>query len=109
MAFLADLRIAFRTLLRVPGFFAVATLVLALGIAAVVVMLGFLRVTMTPPPLDRLDRVFALSTVDALHNEPEKAVMLHDLEDWGREQKSFEGVAGFWGETVSFRRQGATP
>ena len=108
MSFLSDLRVALRTLLRAPGFFAMATLVLSLGIASVVVMFGFLRVTMTPPPLDRVDRVFALSTVDARHNEPERSVKLHDIEDWSREQKSFEGVAGFWGETVSFRRQGAT-
>jgi putative ABC transport system permease protein len=109
VSLLPDLRVAFRTLLRAPAFFAMASGVLALGIAAVVVMYGFLRVTMTAPPLDRLDRVFALATMDALHNEPEKSVQLHDLEDWGREQKSFDGVAGFFPETVSFRRQGATP
>ncbi len=108
MRFLADLRLALRTLLRAPGFFASASGVLALGIAAVVVMFGFLRVTMTPPPLERVDRVFALSVVDARHDESEKVVRLQDLEDWGRQQKSFEGVAGFMPETVSFRREGAS-
>ena len=108
MRFLADVRVALRTLLRAPGFFTMASGVLALGIAAVVVMFGFLRVTMTPPPLEGVDRVFALSTVDARHNEPERLVALHDLEDWSREQKSFEGVAGYMPETVTFRRAGAT-
>jgi len=108
VSFPDDVRVALRTLLRAPGFFAMAAGVLGLGIAAVVVMFGFLRVTMTPPPLDRVDRVFALSTVDARHNEPERSVKLHDIEDWSREQRSFEGVAGFWGEMVSFRREGAT-
>jgi len=104
-----DVRVALRILLRSPGFFLVSSGVLSLGIAAVVVMFGFLRVTVRPPPLDRVDRVFALSTVDARHNEPEKLVALHDIEDWSNEQKSFEGVAGFMAETVSFRREGATP
>jgi putative ABC transport system permease protein len=106
--FLADLRLALRTLLRAPGFFLSASGVLALGIAAVVVMFGFLRVTLTSPPLDRVDRVFALSTVDARHNEPERLVALHDLEDWSREQRSFDGVAGFMPEAITFRREGAT-
>jgi predicted permease len=107
VGFLADVRVALRTLLRSPCFFGMATGVLSLGVAAVVVMLGFLRVTMTPPPLDRVDRVFALEVVDARHGEPEKAVRLQDLEDWGREQKSFEGVAGVMPESVSFRPDGA--
>ncbi len=108
MSFLADVRVALRTLLRAPGFFAMAAGVLALGIAAVVVMLGFLRVTTTPPPLDRVDRVFSLSIVDTKHNVPDGPVKLHDLEDWGREQRSFEGVAGVDTDTVSFRRRGST-
>ena len=108
MSFLSDLRLALRTLLRTPGFFAMATGVLALGIAAVVVMFGFLRVTMAPPPLDRVDRVFSLSIVDTKRNLPDGPVKLHDLEDWSREQRSFEGVAGVDTDTVSFRRAGAT-
>jgi predicted permease len=106
--FLVDMRVAFRTLLRAPGFFAMATLVLALGIAAVVVMFGFLRVTMTPPPLDRVDRVFSLAIVDRKHNIPDGPVRLNDIVDWAREQKSFEAVAGVGTDTVSFRREGAT-
>jgi predicted permease len=109
MVFLADIRIALRTLLRAPGFFAMSSGVLALGIAAVVVMFGFLRVTMTPPPLDRVDRVFALSPVDVLHNDPEKLVAVHDIEDWDREQRSFEWLAGVVAETVSFRHVGGEP
>jgi putative ABC transport system permease protein len=108
VSFLPDLRVALRTLLRAPAFFAVASGVLALGIAAVVVMFGFLRVTMTPPPLDRVDRVFSLSVTDVRRNEPERTVPLQDIEDWNREQRSFEGIAGVMSETVSFRRVGAT-
>ncbi|HET6438876.1 MAG TPA: ADOP family duplicated permease [Anaeromyxobacter sp.] len=107
MSFLRDLRFAARTLLRAPAFLLTAAVVLALGVAAVTVMFGFLRVAMTPPPLDRIDRVFSLSVRDLRHDEPERAVALQDIEDWNREQKSFEGVAGMLSETVSFRRQGA--
>ncbi len=108
MRFLADLRLALRTLLRAPGFFAMAAGVLALGIAAVVVMFGFLRVTTTPPPLERIDRVFSLSVVDTKRNTPDGPVRLHEIEDWSREQTSFEGVAGVDADTVSFRREGST-
>src|SRR5512138_1892234 len=81
--------------------------VLALGIAAVAVMFGFLRVTLTPPPLDRVDRVFSLAVTDVRNNDPERTVPLQDIEDWNREQRSFEGIAGVVNETVSFRREGA--
>ena len=108
MSFLSDLRIALRTLLRAPGFFAMASGVLSLGIAVVVVMFGFLRVTTTPPPLDEIDRVFSLAVVDTKRNVPDAQVKLHEIEDWGREQRSFEGVAGADTDTVSFRRVGST-
>ena len=108
MRFLADLRVALRTLLRAPAFFAMAGGVLALGIAVVAVMFGFLRITTTPPPLDRVDRVFALAVADKKHNDPERWVALQDVEDWSREQKSFEGIAGLGQETISFRREGGT-
>lgn len=101
-----DLRVALRTLLRTPGFVAMATLVLAVGIAVVVVMFAFLRVTATPPPLEQADGVYALPVEDLRPGNPEGWVRLHDVEDWAAEQTSFEGVAGFWGETVSFRREG---
>src|SRR5512146_3002891 len=108
MSLLADLRVALRTLLRAPGVFTTATLVLALGIAAVAVMFAFLRVTTTPPPLERVDRVFSLAIVDRKHNIPDGPVRLNDVEDWAREQTSFEAVAGVNTDTVSFRREGAT-
>jgi predicted permease len=106
---LIDLRVALRTLLRTPAFFGTATLVLALGISVVVVMFGFLRVTTTPPPLDQVEGVYALPVEDVRRDNPEGWVRLQDIEDWADQQTSFEGVAGFWGETVSFRRAGEGP
>src|SRR5512138_2596922 len=94
MPFASDLRVALRTLLRAPGFLALASGVLALGIGAVAVMFGFLRVTLTPPPLDRVDRVYSLLVRDVRRGDPERWIALHDVEDWRREQKSFEDVAG---------------
>ncbi len=108
MSFLGDLRVAFRTLLRAPGFFAVATAVLALGIAVVVVMFGLLRVTLSPPPLDGIDRVYSLTVVNATRHEEDRWLAVQDLAAWGREQRSFEALAGFSIESVSVRREGAT-
>ncbi len=107
MTLLSDLRIAFRSLWRAPGFSALAVLVLALGIAVVVVMFGALRITGSSPPLERADRVFSLATVDRTRNDVDRWVPLHDLEEWSRQQTSFEAVAGFGFETVSLRREGA--
>lgn len=102
------LPIALRTLLRAPGFFALATSVLALGIAVVVVMFGLLRVTLSAPALERIDRVFSLTVVNQPQHEPERWVPLADLEAWAREQRSFESLAGFTWESASVRREGAT-
>jgi predicted permease len=103
MSFLAELRVALRTLLRAPGFFALATSVLALGIAVVVVMFGTLRVTLGPPPLERADRLFSLSEVNASLNESDRWIPLADLQAWAREQRSFEGIAGMAWEAGSLR------
>lgn len=109
MSFLSDLRVAFRTLLRAPGFSALATMVLALGVAVVVTMFGALRITQSSPPLERADRVFSLATVDRTRDDPERWVPLHDIQDWARQQTSFEEVAAYAYETVSLRREGAAP
>jgi predicted permease len=105
--FLGDLRIALRTLLRAPGFFALATLVLALGIGSVVVMFGFLQVTRLPPPLDGIDRVYSLTTVNPARNQSDRWIPVQDLDAWAVEQTSFESLAGFTIESVSLRREGA--
>lgn len=103
MSFLGDLRIALRTLLRAPGFFALATSVLALGIAVVVVMFGTLRVTLGPPPVEGAERVVSLTEENAALNEHERWIPLQDLQAWAREQRSFEGIAGFSWEAGSLR------
>jgi predicted permease len=106
VAFLADLRVAFRTLLRSPGLFALATLVLGLGVASVASMFGALRLTVADPPLERTDRVFSLMTVDRTRNDLERWVPLHDLQEMARQQTSFEAVAGWLWDAVALRREG---
>jgi predicted permease len=103
VSFLGDLRIALRTLLRAPAFFALATMVLALGIAVVVMMFGTLRVTLGPPPLERIDRVFSLTEENPSLNESDRWIPLQDLQAWAREQKSFEAIAGMAWEAGSLR------
>ena len=84
-------------------------MVLALGVAVVVTMFGALRITQSSPPLERADRVFSLATVDRTRDDPERWVPLHDIQDWARQQTSFEEVAAYAYETVSLRREGAAP
>jgi predicted permease len=106
--FLGDLRIALRTLLRTPGFFALASTVLALGAAVVVVMFGVLRVTLSMPPLEGVDRVRSLTTVNETRREAERWIPLADLQAWAVEQRSFEAIAGFRYEGVSVRAERGT-
>jgi predicted permease len=107
MRVLGELRIALRTLLRAPGFFALSTTILALGIAAVVVMFGLLRVTRAPPPLEGIDRVYSLTVVSAGRHQADRWIPVQDLDAWAREQRSFEALAGFTMESMTLRRMGA--
>src|SRR6185503_12937605 len=57
-----DLRIAFRQLLKNPGFAAIAVLTLGLGIGAATAMFGLIQgVLLSPPPYTQPDRLVFIS------------------------------------------------
>ena len=99
---LSDLRIAARSLARTPGFTSLATLVLALGLAVVVVMFAILwQVSYEPPPLPGVDRMVGIKTIDRRENDFDEAATGHDFEEWRQAQTVFSDIAGVYDGTVT--------
>jgi putative ABC transport system permease protein len=96
MEVLQDLRYAFRTLSRSPGFSIAVILILAISIAANTAIFSFVNgVLLSSLPFHEPDRLVVLG-----ENNPEKAsriqaVSPRNLEDWQKESKTLEQF-GAW-------------
>jgi putative ABC transport system permease protein len=104
---LSELRVAARSLARVPTFTALAVVVLGLGVAVVVVMYGTVQTVWSPPPVEDVERLVQLAIHDVPHGWPDENVTLEDLRRWRRGQSTFEDVAGCYPGTVMIRGAGA--
>ncbi|HKE43917.1 MAG TPA: ABC transporter permease [Steroidobacteraceae bacterium] len=95
MQFTQDLRIAARSLLRAPGFTALTTTVLSLGLAVVVTMYGVVHtIAYVPPPVPEPDSLVGIQLIDRVHNADDVFVGSHMLEDWRAAQSKFEDLGG---------------
>lgn len=107
MSFAADLRIATRSLAHTPGFTALATSVLALGLAVVVVMFAILwEVSYEPPPIPDPDTMVGIKTINRSENDLDNDVTSHDFADWSRMQTVFTGIAGNYDGTATVSGDG---
>ncbi len=104
---LRDLRIATRTLLRAPGFAAIAILVMALGIGANIALFTVVRsVLLKPLPFkdpERLVRLYEHSGNDQyLYNRSSAGV----FSEWKKESRSFidMAISGYVGYNLSGTR-----
>jgi predicted permease len=90
-----DVRYAIRTLLRTPGFSAVAILVMALGIGASVALFTVVRsVLLQPLPFPHSDRLVALYSEDDLSKpDSQNGVSSGDFQDWQRASHGYEQMA----------------
>lgn len=92
-----DLRYAARTLLRAPGFTAVAVLTLALGIGATTAMFSAVDgVLLRPLPFtepDRLVQLYSANPADAITTGN---LSPPDFEDLQRSVPAFERLAAYW-------------
>jgi putative ABC transport system permease protein len=107
MSFAQDVRVATRSLARTPGFTALSTLVLALGLAVVVVMFAILwEVSHEPPPIPDPDTMVAIKTIDRAKNDLDNHVTSHDFVEWRRSQTVFTDMAGNYVGTATMSGHG---
>jgi predicted permease len=95
----SDVRFAFRSLLRSPGFTLAALLTLAIGIGANAAVLAVVNaVLLRPLPYPVADRLVALTEVGRLQSvlaEGVDVVSLPNLEDWQRRNRTFDHIVGY--------------
>lgn len=90
-----DLRLAFRQLLKHPGFTAVAVLTLALGIGANTAIFSVIHAVLIRPfPYPDQEQIVFISGVSRKNPENTSSVNPLDLEDWRTQTTSFAGLGG---------------
>jgi len=95
-----DLRYAFRSLMKSPGFTAATVVTLALGIGANSAIFSVVNaVLLKPLPFDRADRLVAVFARDPQGQR--NYVAQPDLDDWRAMARSFDGLASYVGQSVN--------
>jgi putative ABC transport system permease protein len=91
-----DVRYAVRTLVKSPGFTAVAVLTLALGIGANTAIFSVVRaVLLRSLSFPQANRLVLIWATNATNGEMHDVASYPDFEDWKAQNKSFESVAAF--------------
>ncbi len=100
-----DIRLSFRTLIKNPGFTAVAVTMLALGIGVNVTVFTVTNAVLFRgfPLVHENDRILYITTGRGC------CVSYPDFEDWRAQAKSFEGMAIVHGMQKSFNDSGDFP
>jgi macrolide transport system ATP-binding/permease protein len=103
-----DLRYATRTLIRSPGFFAVAFLAIALGIGVNTTILGIVNTLLLRPlPIGHSDQVVQLFTSDT-HFTGRNANSYLNFLDYQKQNTVFSGMAGYTFAAMGMTRGGET-
>jgi predicted permease len=91
-----DVRYGVRTLVKSPGFAAVAVLTLALGIGANTAIFSVVRaVLLRSLSFPQANRLMLIWATNATNGEMHDVASYPDFEDWKAQNKSFENVAAF--------------
>ncbi|HKP86349.1 MAG TPA: ABC transporter permease [Blastocatellia bacterium] len=91
-----DLRYGARTLIKRPGFTAVAIIALALGIGANTAIFSVINaVLLKPLPFSDPERLVAVYETSTLRGDSRGAVSYPDFADWRDQNHVFEGMAAF--------------
>ncbi len=105
---LADLRYAFRTLLKSPGFTLAAILMLALGIGANTAIFSAVdTVLLRPAPYKNADRVVMLWEKRAKEGSMEGPISPADFFDWRSQTSTLDHVAAFDRDQFNLTGSGA--
>ncbi|MDX6613046.1 MAG: hypothetical protein QOD75_2232, partial [Blastocatellia bacterium] len=93
---LQDLRYGMRSLIKRPGFFAVAALTLALGIGANTAMFTTVNaVLLRPLSYPDSEKLVLLTGANPGKGITQSSLSVPDLADWQSQSQSFERMAGF--------------
>jgi predicted permease len=104
---LDDFRAAWRGLRSSPGFSAIATTVLALGLGATIFMYGILdALLIEQPPYDRAERVVWITQSDPAQNDFEDDMYYLDYLEVRSQQRTFQDLAGFYNGTTTISGDG---
>jgi putative ABC transport system permease protein len=107
---LNDLRYAARTLVRTPAFTLTAVLTLALGIGANTAMFSVVNaVLLRPLPFADPDRLMFVFSRNTQRNAGQMRVSALDFEDWRRDTRAFDAMAGHTGTGFTFSGSEAAP
>ncbi len=102
---LQDVRFGLRMLRKNPGFTAVAVLTLALGIGATTAIFSVAdAVLLNPVPFPRPSQLVDL--YEKTSTTSRAGVPYADLLDWQRDNRSFEGLAGYLGDEFTLTGSG---
>ena len=100
MNFITDLRGAWRSLSQAPGFLALATFVLALGLGATIFMFGVINTLMLRPPpfpeAERIDMIMMTVPQESESNEIDYADYYFVRDN----QRSYESLGAYYNGTV---------
>src|SRR5687768_3847218 len=93
---LEDLRYGLRTLLKRPGFFAVAVVTLALGIGANSAIFNTVNaVLLRPLSFPESENIVLLEGINPPQGITQSNMSVPDILDWQTQNQSFEQIAGF--------------
>jgi putative ABC transport system permease protein len=103
---LQDIRYAFRILAKSPGFTAIAILTLALGIGANTAIFSVVYAALLRPlPYAQANRLLTLSEVRSAQ-ETYWDASYPDYQDWTKQSKAFQAIAGVSNDGFVFRGGG---
>jgi putative ABC transport system permease protein len=107
---LEDVRYAFRTLVKNPGFTLVAITALSLGIGVNATVFTLSNgVLFKSMPFDQNDRILYLSTRNANRGDRLAGVSYPDFRDWRAQAHSIEEMAAYSGEGVNYSDKTGLP
>jgi predicted permease len=107
---LKDLVFGFRSLAKRPSSAVISVLVLSIGIGLSTFMFSIVYGVwlrgLDVPEADRLTMIFQTNLERDVN---QRSVPVHDLYDWREQQRSFEGLAGWYSGTVNVSGGGEDP
>ena len=102
-----DIRLAFRLLIKTPGFSVVALLTLAFGIGATTTVFTIVDgAILRPFPYPDMDRIVLLT--ESGHNNQPMSVSWPNFLDWRAQSDSFDELGVYRGMTVNYRASDQT-